>query len=267
VIVATLAGATLGLSTYAADRELKVGTVRLAVEVGHRGALDVYVPLVDWGARFEAIRFPARLSVDVRRVDRAAVRALARGERVDLAQLRSQARGAVASFLRELLLATLACALALGILTALAVRERGGPRTPVLLATAVVTALSIVVVLALTLPPRGRLDEPQYYAHGPDIPRALEALDSVQRSSRALDQELDAQLVGIARLVIAPAGRPPLSDREPRFTLASDLHNNALALPVLERVAAGGPLFFAGDLTDRGTPLETDLVLRVTRAG
>ena len=30
----------------------------MSVSPGHRGALDVYVPLVDWGARFEAIRAP-----------------------------------------------------------------------------------------------------------------------------------------------------------------------------------------------------------------
>ena len=46
----------------------------------------------------------------------------------------------------------------------------------------------------------------------------------------ALDQELDAQLVGLARLVTAPANRPALEDR-PRLTLASDLHNNVLDAP------------------------------------
>ena len=109
------------------------------------------------------------------------------------------------------------------------------------------------------LPPRGAIDTPQYYAFGPDIPRALEAVETAQRSTRALDQELDAQLVGLARLVTAPANRPALEDR-PRLTLASDLHNNVLALPILERTAARGPVFFAGDLTDRGSPLEAALV-------
>jgi hypothetical protein len=34
------------------------------------------------------------------------------------------------------------------------------------------------------------------------------------------------------------------------------MHNNLLAVPLIERTARGGPLFFAGDLTDRGSPLE-----------
>ena len=101
----------------------------------------------------------------------------------------------------------------------------------------------------------GQIDEPQYYAFGPDIPRALQAVEAAQQSHEALDQELDAQLVGLARLVTRPGERTPLTTA-PTITIASDLHNNFLALPILERAASGGPLFFAGDLTDRGSPLE-----------
>src|SRR5215211_8966477 len=79
VVVATLAGSYLALVSFRQDRELSVGTIRLSVSPGHRGALDVYVPLVDWGARFEAIRLPARLRVDLRTVDRNAVARVATG--------------------------------------------------------------------------------------------------------------------------------------------------------------------------------------------
>ena len=118
----------------------------------------------------------------------------------------------------------------------------------------------------MLLPPRGPIDNPQYYAFGPDIPRALEAVESAQRSTRLLDQELDAQLVGLARLVTRPAERASLADR-PRLTIASDLHNNFLSIPILERATGDGPLFFAGDLTDSGSPLEARLVSRVTKLG
>ena len=118
----------------------------------------------------------------------------------------------------------------------------------------------------MLLPPRGEIDRPQYYAHGADIPRALEAIDTAQRSTRVLDEELDAQLVGLARLVTEPAGRAPLAGA-PRFTVASDLHNNALTIPILERSADDGPVLFPGDLTDRGSPLEASVVRRVVRTG
>ena len=117
------------------------------------------------------------------------------------------------------------------------------------------------------LPPRSNVDSPQYYANGPEVPTALRALESLGESSKTLDDEIDEQLVGIARFVNAPAGRPPLTSGLPRLTVASDLHNNVIALPALEGAARGGPLLFAGDLTDRGSPVELALVLRIARAG
>jgi predicted phosphodiesterase len=120
--------------------------------------------------------------------------------------------------------------------------------------------------MALTIPPRGEIANPQYYAHGPDIPRALEAVEAARRSTGVLDQELNAQLVGLARLVIDPGRRQSLTD-QPVITLASDLHNNAFGVPVLQRVADNGPVFFAGDLTDRGSPLETRLVSQAAHSG
>ena len=82
-----------------------------------------------------------------------------------------------------------------------------------------------------------------------------------------LDQELDAQLVGLARLVIDPGRAARRSTDRPAITVASDLHNNTLGLAVLERATGDGPLFFVGDLTDRGSPLETRLVSRVAQPG
>jgi hypothetical protein len=73
VVVATLAGGLRGLVAFHQDRTLSVGTIELSVSPGHKGALDVYVPLVDWGARFEAIRLPVRLRVDLQTIDRRAV--------------------------------------------------------------------------------------------------------------------------------------------------------------------------------------------------
>ena len=86
--------------------------------------------------------------------------------------------------------------------------------------------------MVVLIPPRGEIANPQYYAHGPDIPRALEAVEAAQRTPGVLDQELDAQLVGLARLVIDPGRRQSLAG-QPTITVASDLHNNTVALGVL----------------------------------
>src|SRR5689334_1541512 len=70
VVAATLAGATLTLSGVQQTKRLSAGSIRLSVSPFHHGALDLYVPLVDWGVRFDAVRLPARLHVDLRSVDR-----------------------------------------------------------------------------------------------------------------------------------------------------------------------------------------------------
>src|SRR5918912_557254 len=68
VLAATLAGSYLVLVGYHRQDRLSVGEIRESVSPGHRGALDVYVPLVDWGVRFEAVELPVRLRVDLQTV-------------------------------------------------------------------------------------------------------------------------------------------------------------------------------------------------------
>lgn len=266
VVVATLAGAAAALATFRLDKTIDVGSVRLSVEPARHGALDLYVPVVDWGVRFPVVRLPARVNVDVRAVDRDAVVRLAEAGSLDTELVRGQARDALAAYLRLAIGVAVLSALAFGMLVALAVRGGRGPRLRVTLAAAGVTALAAGAALALLLPPRSNVDSPQYYANGPEVPAALRTLESLGASAKTLDDEIDQQLVGIARLVTSPAGRAPVQQL-PRITVASDLHNNVLALPALERAARGGPLFFVGDLTDKGSAIEQSLALRVVRAG
>src|SRR4051812_29267553 len=265
VLIATCAGGYLALVGYHQSHTLSVGEIRMSMSPGHRGALDVYVPLVDWGARFEAIRAPIRLRVDLQTVNREVATSLAKGKSLDVEQVRLEARDALAGYLKRLIALTLFCSLALGLLVAFAIRSRV-PRLRWTAGVVAVTSIGIAVAMVVLIPPRGEIANPQYYAHGPDIPRALEAVEAARRSSGVLDQELNAQLVGLARLVIDPGKRQSLAG-QPVITVASDLHNNALGIPVLERLADRGPVFFVGDLTDRGSPLETSLVRQVVHSG
>jgi hypothetical protein len=269
IAAAAVTGTVGALALVSGERRLSVGTIAIGISPFHRGALDVYVPLVDWGARFSGVRLPARLTVEVRSVDRGAAETLARGHQLDANNVRREARDAIASYLKQLLLIALASGIVLGALVAAALRGALPAASPRLRwggLVAVGASVATVAVVALLLPPRGRIANPTYYAHGPDLPRALAALQSLRRSETALNQELNGQLVGLARLVVAPGEQPALSGR-PRFVLASDLHNNVLALPTLQRATAGLPLVFAGDLTDKGTPLEASLVQRIARLG
>src|SRR5215211_425127 len=173
VVVATLAGGYLALVSFRQDKELSVGAIRLSVSPGHKGALDVYVPLVDWGARFEAIRLPARLRVDLRTVDRDALQKVAQGAPLDVGTVRGEARDAIAGFLRALIAVVCLAGLALGVLTAFAVRHHHSPRLRWTIGAAAVTSVAVGVALVVLLPPRGEIAKPQYYAYGADIPRAL----------------------------------------------------------------------------------------------
>ena len=105
-----------------------------------------------------------------------------------------------------------------------------------------------------------------YYGHGNDIPVALRAVQAASRAPGQLGEEIDSQLLGLARLVTAPGNRVALTGL-PRITVASDLHNNLVAIPVLRQAAAGGLVIVAGDLSDRGTPLETAALRSVVGTG
>lgn len=265
VLLTTVVAATGTLAVFSVDRDLPVGTVRLSADPGHRGALDIYVPLVDWGVRFHAVRLPARLSIDLRALDRTAVEGIARAGVPEVDELRSAAEEAIESYIRALVLAAGAVSLLLGALVALALRGRAAPLRLTLPAAGLGAALACAAIV-LGLPPRGVIENPEYYANGPEIPPALRAIDQANASAATLSEELNEQLVGLARLVAAPAGRARVTGL-PRITLASDLHNNLLALPTLERAARGGPLLFAGDLTSSGSPFETRLTDRVAKIG
>jgi len=265
VLLTTVGAATGALAVLSVDRDLPVGTVRLSADPGHAGALDLYVPLVDWGARFDAVRLPARLSIDLRALDRTVVRRVARGSVPEVEELRAEAEEAIESYIRLLVLFAGAASLGLGALVALALRGRAAPLR-LTLPTAVLGSVLCGAAIALLLPPRGPIDNPDYYANGPEIPPALLAIAQANTSANTISEELNDQLVGLARLVTAPAGRSSAGGL-PRLTLASDLHNNLLALPTLERAASDGPLLFAGDLTSSGSPFEARLTARVANIG
>jgi predicted phosphodiesterase len=266
VLVATWVSAAGAVAVFGVDRDLSIGTVRISTQPGHQGALDLYVPLVDWGVRFPgAVRLPARLSLDLRTVDRVAVERVAGGANLDVKRVRREAGHAIRDYLMLLILVAGLTALAMGSLVALALRTQSVPAR-VTLPAAVAGALIAVAAIALLLPPRGKIADPEYYANGPDIPSALRAIDQAQGAASTISEELNAQLVGLARLIAEPARRGAGPEPE-HLTLASDLHNNLLALPALERAVRSGPLFFAGDLTSSGSPFEARLTRRVASIG
>lgn len=265
VVFASALGGLIAVWSFSAQRTLSAGTLSLSVSPFHRGALDAYVPVIDWGVRFGGVRAPARLQVRVSSVNRDRVARVAR-EGIGAAHaLRGEARDAIVSYLVLLAAVAAGAAFALGALVAFALRGPA-PRLRWLLVASLAGSVGWALVVVLLLAPRGSLSSPAYYAHGSDIPVALRAVQAASRAPGQLGEEVDSQLLGLARLVTTPGNRVALTGL-PRLTVASDLHNNLVAIPVLRQAAAGGLVIVAGDLSDRGTPLETAAVRSVVGTG
>ena len=96
----------------------------MSVSPGHRGALDVYVPLVDWGARFEAIRRRCGSGSTCRPSTATTATDLAEGAPLNVEQARGEARDALAAYLKRLIALMVPAALALGLLVAFAIRSQ-----------------------------------------------------------------------------------------------------------------------------------------------
>ena len=221
------------------------------------------MPLVDWGARFEAIRLPVRLRVDLRTVDRQTVQRSRRPARSTSSACAAQARDAIAGYLKALIGVTmLARARRSGCWSrsrsaaapgrgCAGRRARGSRRR-----SGSASRSSCCCRRA------ARSTSPQYYAHGADIPRALEAIDTPS-APRACSTRSSTPSSSASRgWSPSPPARAPLAGA-PRLTVASDLHNNVLddpdprALgrrrpgavprrPDRPRLAAGGPRRAAG---------------------
>ena len=81
-------------------------------------------------------------------------------------------------------------------------------RLRTMLACAGVGALAIAASVALLLPPREPIENPDYYANGSQIPVALRVTQQATDSAQALSQDLDEQLLGLAQLISIPRGAP-----------------------------------------------------------
>ena len=124
VVFASLLGGLIAVWSFSAQRTLSAGTVSLSVSPFHRGALDAYVPVIDWGVRFGGVRAPARLQVRVSSVDRDQVARVARDGIGAAHALQAEARDAIVSYVVLLAAVAAGAAIALGALVAFALRGR-----------------------------------------------------------------------------------------------------------------------------------------------
>ncbi|HYY77247.1 MAG TPA: metallophosphoesterase family protein, partial [Gaiellaceae bacterium] len=112
------------------------------------------------------------------------------------------------------------------------------------------------------------LREPTFYAHGEELPRLLEFSEQLLADGDGYEDSYHDAVEGLTQLIaVAGAGgrEPAAIDRS--IVVASDLHSNSLVLQALEGFTSGKPVFLVGDLTQRGTRVETGIVAGVASLG
>ena len=254
--------------------EVTLGTVDVHVVPARSGAVDIYMPVVDWGVRARPYRAPVAVELEFRSLDRkAALSALRTGGSVDasLAGLETELHDAVAGGLRRAAEFALLGGVVGGLLAG-AVAGALGRRRWLVLGPAAGLAVSFAAV-AVTGAGISRFDydalrEPTFYAHGEELPRLLEFSERVLADGDGYGDSYGEAVAGLTRLIAVAGERrnePAPIDRS--VVVASDLHSNVLVLPALEGFTSGKPVFLVGDLTQRGTRYESGIVGGVAGLG
>jgi len=265
VVALALAGVALGLRVASpGEYDTQLGRVSVQVTPAAHGQVEAYVPLADWGVRFHAFRAPMRLHIEPRTVDRAVVVRAASGSRRPVqateAGLRTAVRRTVLRTLRFALGGAALLALMLGLaLAAFGERRRlvllGGPLAVVAVAA---IACGVTIQRAQATFDEDALDHPTYYARGAELVQLLDAAANARKAGDGYVSKVQGAVSGFASLLTDPsAGR--LDDTRPAL-LASDLHNNRVALDSLSAYAKDKPVFFAGDYGNTGDAAEARLL-------
>ena len=267
-----VAGMVLGLrlagpATYATP----LGDIRVAVEPSLQGRIDAYVPLADWGVRARAFEGPLELRAEIRSIERDGVLRAATGDREVVEDTRAALDDVAAQALLRALWAALAGALVVGLVAALALlaANRRGRRGLLIAVLGTVVAAAVLVggggVLARATFNADALQRPSFYARGAELLQLLEAATKTQQRAARYQSTAENGVRAFSRLLAeggAEAGGFLQDTSDDRSAiLASDLHNNTLAVDSLEALAGGDqPVFFVGDFGHQGVEGEARLV-------
>jgi predicted phosphodiesterase len=267
VLGLALAGVWLGLRIASpGEYETQLGRVSVRLTPSATGRLEAYVPLADWGVRLRPFSAPMTLHVEPRTANREVVLRAAAGEagpvRATEAGLRTAIRRTVLRSVRFALggAALLAVMLALT-LAAFGVRRRAALLVAPLgvLAVAALICAGTVWRAQATVDERA-LDRPTFFARGAELVQLLEAAENARRAGDGYASKVQGAVRGFASLLADPTGGT-VDGGNPAL-LASDLHDNRLALGSLREFARDKPVFFVGDFGNTGNAAEARLLAR-----
>jgi len=273
--ISAAAGAYLLVQAFASTVEpFSLGTVRVRAVPSLDGRVDVYVPIVDWGVRASPYAAPVALEVRFRSLDREEALDSLRGgasARESLSDLRSE----VAEIGRTAILRSILLGFAGGVgggmlggaVVGAALRRRRWLAYGAAIGLLVPIAYAGTVLVTLRHVDYAAFERPTFYAQGRELPRLLSLSEQLLEASETYTKSYEQTLAGLASLVaFAGEGESPETPGT-SVVLASDLHANALVLPVLESYTSDKTVFLAGDFTLRGTRPESRLVPMIASLG
>jgi predicted phosphodiesterase len=270
-----LAGGYLAVRAFATTVEsFTLGTVRANAVPAREGGVDVYVPIVDWGVRAAPFEAPVEINVRFRSLDRGEARAALRSgpaARTRLESIRTELAEVGRNALeRAAVLGTaggLTGGLLAGGLIGAVLHRRRWPAYGAAVGLVVPLAFLALVLLTLRTIDYEAFERPTFYAHGRELPRLLSFSSQLLTAGESYTKSYEEALAGLANLVAFAGGDDVGASRTSSFLVASDLHANALVLPVLEDYAREKTAFLVGDFTLLGSEVESGLASQIGRLG
>lgn len=249
-----VAGAMLGPRLAGtSDVPTDLGRVSIEVEPAIGGGLEGYVPVADWGLRFEGPAVPFRMRAELRSLNREALLSAAEGDNEVVEATRSQIRDGATDAVIRAAAWSLAIAVVL-LLVAWIVLKRLRPRwaLPVTgIAVFCLAALTMVVIARASLE-RSSFENPTFFASGAELQRILEVIDRADVES-PYGNEFE-NIVRSISAVLATGDEPAGTGKE--LYLGSDLHANPLVIRPVSRLVGNQPLLLTGDFGQRGSDAE-----------
>lgn len=268
VLVLAVGGALLGLrASGRTTRNTAIGSVSFAISPAWHGQVDAFIPIADWGVRAHAFSAPLKIHVEPRAVKRGAVVSAASGNGTVLAVAERDAGHAARSALLRACFWAVAGALVLGAVAALALAHRPSVRRRTAVALAVAPALCAValcgaVLLRLsTTFDSDAFSHPRFYARGAELEQLLHVASNAQQEAAGYTSQVQRALGSFAALVASGARFGRQVPATQQAILASDLHDNLLALKAVRNQFGRQPIFFPGDFGQNGSSTEARLLV------
>jgi predicted phosphodiesterase len=268
VLALALAGILLGLRASGhTTRSTAIGTVSFTISPALHGEVDAFIPIADWGVRAHAFEAPLKVHVEPRAVRRGAVISAAGGNGTVLAQAERDSRHAVRAALLRTYAWAVGGALVLGLAAAMTLAYRPEVRRRRVIGMAAAPALcafvicGVVLLRAATTFNSDAFSHPRFYARGAELEQLLHVADNAQQEASGYTSQVQRALGSFAALVATGGRFARAVPATHQAILASDLHDNLLALKAVQRQFGTQPIFFPGDFGQTGNATETRLIV------